>query len=130
MSSFGVAAFSGSPLALVPSLLILLAVGAVSAYTYSSIARVGAAVGASSYRETWMKVYGEKTTVLTDLTVIFMTACAGLSYAIILGDSFAGIAGLAGASGLLATSNFWILLLSCTVLLPLALLLVAITLAL
>ena len=118
----GVAAFSGSPLALVPSLLILLAVGAVSAYTYSSIARVGAAVGASSYRETWMKVYGEKTTVLTDLTVIFMTACAGLSYAIILGDSFAGISQLAGASGMLAKSNFWILLLSAVILLPLALL--------
>ena len=31
--------------------------------------------------------------------VIFMTAVAGLSYAIILGDSFAGIAKLAGATG-------------------------------
>ena len=29
-----------------------------------------------------------------------MTLCAGLSYSIILGDSFAGIAALAGAKGL------------------------------
>ena len=63
----GVAAFSGSPLALLPSLAILLAVGAASAYTYSAIARVGAAVGASTYRETWSKVYGEGTTLLTDM---------------------------------------------------------------
>ena len=47
---------------------------------------------------------------------------AGLSYSIILGDSFAGIAALAGAKGLVATSNFWILGLSAFVLLPLALL--------
>jgi len=118
----GVAAFSGSPLALLPSLAILLAVGGVSAYTFSTIARVGAAVGASTYRETWSKVYGEGTTFLTDLTVIFMTAAAGLSYSIILGDSFAGIAALAGAKGVLALSNFWILALSVFVLLPLALL--------
>ena len=70
----GVAAFSGSPLALLPSLLILLAVGAASAYTFSTIARVGAAVGASTYRETWSKIYGEKTTFLADATIIFMTA--------------------------------------------------------
>ena len=35
--------------------------GAVSAYTFSTIARVGAGVGANTYRDTWSKVFGEKT---------------------------------------------------------------------
>ena len=47
---------------------------------------------------------------------------AGLSYSIILGDSFGSIASLAGATGVLASSNFWIVALSAFVLLPLALL--------
>lgn len=57
----GVAAFSGANVALIPSLILLLVVGMVSAYSFSSIARVGAAVGASSYRETWSKIFGERT---------------------------------------------------------------------
>ena len=118
----GVAAFSASPLALLPSIAILFSVGAASGYTYSTIARVGAASGASSYREVWMKVYGEKSTFLTDLTVIFMTLCAGLSYSIIIGESFASIASLAGAPAALCSSNAWIVLLSVFVLLPLSLL--------
>ena len=118
----GVAAFSGSPLALFPSLAILLAVGAASAYTFSTIARVGAASGATTYKETWAKVFGEKTAFITDATTIFMTACAGLSYSIIIGDSFSSIAALAGAPALLCSSNAWIILLSVFVLLPLSLL--------
>ena len=119
--SAGIAAFSGSSLALIPSIALLLATGGVSAYTFSTIARVGAATGGTTYRETWAKVFGEKTAFLPDATVVFMTACAGLSYSIIIGDSFSGIAKLAGATGTLASSNAWILLLSAFVLLPLAL---------
>ena len=118
----GVAAFSASPLALIPSLAILLAVGVASGYTFSTIARVGAATGASSYRETWMNVFGKKSTILTDITVIFMTLCAGLSYSIIIGESFSSIARLAGAPAALCSSNAWIVLLSTFVLLPLSLL--------
>lgn len=118
----GVAAFSGSPLALLPSLAILLAVGAASAYTFSTIARVGAATGGSTYKETWAKVFGEKTAFITDATTIFMCACAGLSYSIIIGDSFASIAKLAGFTGVFASPNAWIIFLSTCVLLPLSLL--------
>ena len=67
-----------SSVSLVPSLLILLAVGAASGYTFSTIARVGDAVGASTYRETWLKIYGEKTVFLADATIIFMTAAGHL----------------------------------------------------
>ena len=37
----GVAAFSSAPIALLPSLALLLVVGGISGYTYSTIARVG-----------------------------------------------------------------------------------------
>ena len=120
--SAGVAAFSGSPLALLPSIALLLLTGGISAYTFSTIARVGAASGANTYRDTWAKVFGEKLAFLPDITVVFMTACAGLSYSIIIGDMFSGVAKLAGATGALASSNTWILALSAFVLLPLALL--------
>jgi sodium-coupled neutral amino acid transporter 11 len=120
--SAGVAAFSASPLALAPSIAILLAVGGVSAYTFSTIARVGAATGGKTYRDTWMRVFGKSTTWMTDATVIFMTVCAGLSYSIILGDMFSSIAALAGLPAVLCTSNAWIILLSFFVLLPLSLL--------
>jgi len=53
---------------------------------------------------------------------VFMTAAAGLSYSIIIGETFSGIAKLAGLTGALATPNAWIVILSAFVLLPLALL--------
>jgi len=118
----GIAAFSGSPLALLPAILILFFTGALSAYTFSTIARVGAGVGANTYKETWAKVFGEKTSFIPEVTVVFMTAAAGLSYSIIIGETFSGIAKLAGLTGALATPNAWIVILSTFVLLPLALL--------
>lgn len=70
----GVAAFSGSPLALAPSLALLVVLGGISGYTFSVIGRVGEAVGADTYRDTWAKIFGEKSSILPDATVVFMTA--------------------------------------------------------
>lgn len=72
-------------------------------------------------RDTWSKVFGENTSLLPALTVLFKTFVGGLSYAIILGDSFSSIATLAGLPPALARSNTWIYLLSAFVLLPLSL---------
>ena len=97
----GVAAFSGSQAALMPSLIMLLLLGGISGYTFSIIARVGDAVGTDTYRDTWSKVFGEKTAWIPDMTVVFMTAVAGLAYSIILGDSFSSMAALASAPAVL-----------------------------
>ena len=117
----GIAAFADSKAALWPAMAILAFTGALSAYTYSLIARVGSAVGSSTYRETWTKVFSEKTAVIPDLTVIFMTLVAGLAYSIILGDMFSGVAKLLGLPAVLTLPNVWIGLLSAVVLLPLSL---------
>ncbi len=118
----GVAAFSSRKLALLPATAILLALGGLSAYTFSLIARVGVDVGADTYQGAWTKVLGERSSVLVSSTITFMTCAAALSYAIIIGDSFASVASLAGAPALLRKPNSWILLLSTFVLLPLSLL--------
>ena len=55
----GVSSFSSRRAALPPALAIMLALCSMSGYTFSVIARVGNAVGASSYRDTWAKVFGE-----------------------------------------------------------------------
>jgi len=104
-----------------PALAILLALGALSGYSFALIARVGDEVGASTYRDTWAKVFGENTAILPALTVAFKTYVGGLSYSIILGDSFASIAKLAGLPAALCSSNAWIIFLSAVVLLPLSL---------
>ena len=117
----GVAAFTASPLGILPASLILLSLGALSGYTFSLIARVGDEVGADTYRDTWAKIFGEGTSLLPALTVAFKTYVGGLAYSIILGDLFASVAKLAGLPALLQASNTWILGLSAFVLLPLAL---------
>lgn len=117
----GVAAFSGSPLALFPSIALLSVICAMSAYTFTLIARVGASVGATSYAETWGKVFGKETQLLPAFVIVFKTYVGALSYAIILGDSAAGMAAQLGAPPLLRLPNVWIGLLTTFVLTPLCL---------
>ena len=101
----GVSSFSSSRAALPPALAILLALCSMSGYTFSVIARVGNAVGASSYRDTWAKVFGESSAIIPAFTVTFKTLCGALAYAIIVGDSFASIGKLVGGPALLASGS-------------------------
>jgi sodium-coupled neutral amino acid transporter 11 len=117
----GVSSFSSSRAALMPALSIMLLLCSMSGYTFSTIARVGSAVGADSYRDTWAKVFGESTAIIPAFTVTFKTLCGALAYSIIVGDSFASIGKLVGGPALLASSNFMIVLLSVFVFLPLCL---------
>jgi len=118
----GVGTFSASRVAILPAILLLSAMCSLSAYTFSLIARVSAAVGASSYKEAWAKIFGERSSLIPSVIIIFKTFVGALAYAIILGDSSASMATLAGAPALLQKSNTWIVLISSLVLLPLCLL--------
>eukprot|EP00966_Prymnesium_polylepis_P006980 160823-Prymnesium_polylepis.1 len=118
----GVSTFSGVKAAIVPALLMLLFLAGVSGYSFSLIARLGEAVGASTYRDTWAKIFGERSALLPAATVTFKTVVGALSYAIIIGDSMSSIASLCGAPPLLCKSNPWIIIMSAFVLLPLCLL--------
>mmetsp|Transcript_916 Transcript_916/g.2844 ORF Transcript_916/g.2844 Transcript_916/m.2844 type:complete len:492 (+) Transcript_916:151-1626(+) len=118
----GVAAVSSNRAALVPAIVLTVLLGAISAYTFSLIARVGVDVGAPSYYEAWGKAVSERSSVLVSAAITFTTCAAALSYAIIIGDSLASIATLAGAPALLTRPNPWIILTSVLVLFPLSLL--------
>ena len=74
----GVAAFSDAKIAILPALALLFLLGGISGYTYSVIGRVGDAVGADTYKDTWNKIFGEKTGFLPEFTVVFMTLCGAL----------------------------------------------------
>jgi sodium-coupled neutral amino acid transporter 11 len=117
----GVASFSSTPAAALPAFLLLIMMCSLSAYTFSSIARVSDAVGASSYRDAWTKIFGARTALLPALIIIFKTMSGALAYAIILGDSFASMATRIGAAAPLQMPNVWIGLVSTCVLLPLCL---------
>jgi sodium-coupled neutral amino acid transporter 11 len=118
----GVGAFSGAKVGIIPALVLLLIMCGLSGYTFSTIARVSAAVGASSYRDAWSKVFGERSAAFPNAAIVFKTFVGCLAYAIILGDSAASMASLAGGSGALASPNVWIGLISSFILLPLCLL--------
>ena len=117
----GVAAFTASPMGVLPALAVLLFLGGASGYTFSLIARVGTEVGADSYRDAWTKVFGAGTAFIPAITILFKTLVGGFCYSIILGDLTASIAKLLGLPALFHSSNAWIILLSATVLLPLSL---------
>jgi len=118
----GVSTFSGAKVAIAPALAVLFFLAAVSGYSFSLIARLGEAVGATTYRDTWAKIFGERSALLPAATVTFKTVVGGLSYAIIIGDSISSIASLCGAPPLLCRANPWIIITSVCVLLPLCLL--------
>ena len=117
----GVSSFSSRRAALPPALAIMLALCSMSGYTFSVIARVGNAVGASSYRDTWAKVFGESSAIIPAFTVTFKTFVGAVAYSIIVGDSFASIGKLLGAPALLTSSNFLIIVTTLLVFLPLCL---------
>tara|TARA_B100000513_G_scaffold158315_1_gene75984 strand:- start:230 stop:841 length:612 start_codon:yes stop_codon:yes gene_type:complete len=97
--SAGVAAFSSRKIALLPASALLLVLGAVSAYSFSLIARVGDAVGAETYTEVWTAVFGEKLAAIPSSIITFMTASAAIAYSIIMGDLLASVSTLAGLPG-------------------------------
>ena len=66
--SAGIASFSGAKAAVLPATLLLLFLGAVSAYSFSLLARVGEDNGTATIRETWSKLFGEKWAYSTGTT--------------------------------------------------------------
>jgi len=119
--SAGIASFSSAPGGVVPALLMLGLFTMASGYTFSLTARVVNEVGSSTYTDTWAKLFGKSTAFLVRAAVIFETAVTGLSYSIILGDSLASVACLAGLEGIFCLPNTWIYGISAFLLFPLSL---------
>lgn len=112
----GLAAMSDYEGSLVSAILLMTGLGVVSAYTFALYGRLVHASQARSLGELWKKTKGENSSWFVSATSL--TFCLGglLSYSILLGDVAQS---LAQTVGLNVGRQFWILLLTGTILYPL-----------
>lgn len=84
---FGVAAFTDSAKGLIPASLLLIVLGAASAYSFSSIGRACAKHNVKTFSEAWGKTVDEKSRSVLTFIIAFKTFFSCLAYSIIIGDS-------------------------------------------
>jgi len=82
----GVAAFSGSPKALLPALLFTLVFGLLSAYGFILIADACKRSGETTYQEAWAKLVSPKTKWLPMVACIAKASIGCISFSMILAD--------------------------------------------
>eukprot|EP01039_Chlorochromonas_danica_P000091 gene92-98_t len=119
---YGIAAFTDSKAALAPAIALLVVMGAISAYGYSSIGKACAAHKATSFSEVWSKAVSPRTGSLLNGIIIFKTFFACLAFSIIIGDSFSSIFKSWSLPEAFSQRNNALLILTISVLLPLSLL--------
>jgi amino acid permease len=118
----GIAGFSNSPHAIVPTTFLLAVLGGLSAYCFSLIGRVCAYVpgGATSYKEAWTKSVGESSSWIPNTASLLTTLQAIVSYSIVLSSTIPKLLGVVGISSV--TRRMALLGVTGLVLLPLCLL--------
>jgi amino acid permease len=116
--SAGVAEFGNAPSALLPATFLIALMGAISAYTFSIIGRIGALTGATSYAEAWEKTRGTAGAWIIALSSALDCFAGNLTYSMVLADTFKD---LLLAIGIGVTRTTALLGLTGTVLLPLCL---------
>jgi sodium-coupled neutral amino acid transporter 11 len=104
---------------LVPSLILMVALGGISAYTFAMYGRLVHASQAKSLGELWEKKKGKRSAWFVSLASLTFCFGACLSYSILLGDVSSSMAQTMGCSGILNSRQFWIVLLTGVVLYPL-----------
>jgi len=114
----GIAAFGNAPSAVIPSAILILVIGAISAYGFSLIGRVCAVTGARSYREAWDKTVGTNTSWMPAVSSTFNCLIANLAYSMILADTFKN---LLSGFGLEISRQNVLFLVTIVVLIPLCL---------
>lgn len=114
----GIAAFGNAPSALIPATALVLAIGAISAYTFMLIARVCSITGATSYADAWDKTRGTKTSWIIAASSALDCFAGNLSYSMILADTFKS---LLATIGIMTTRSNALLGVTGLVLFPLCL---------
>ena len=119
----GVAAFSDHRSALKPAIGLISVLGILSAYTFGLYGRLVHSTNAQTLSELWEIEKGQQSSWI--IAVASLTFCFGaaLAYTILLGDVFSSLAKSAGFVNLVGqvgiTRQFWILVVSSTILFPL-----------
>lgn len=114
-----VAAYSDSPRALVPAILMVLAMGCASAYTFALLARACEMTGGRTYREAWARAVGADTAWLVSLVSMGKAGIGCLMCSMILADAGSALAVALGAPAVLSSRTGALLALTCFVLVPL-----------
>ncbi|KAL3928798.1 MAG: hypothetical protein SGBAC_012491 [Bacillariaceae sp.] len=114
----GIAAFGNAAGALLPSCMLILAMGTISAYTFSLTAQVCHKTGATSYAEAWDLTRGKSTSWIVAASSAFDCLAGNLTYSMILADTFQA---LFGTLGIAVSRNMVLGVLTSTILLPLCL---------
>lgn len=114
----GMAMLSGSFSAVGPLLAIMVAVGALCAYTASLIGEICEAYGASSYSEAWAKSLSPGSSWLVDVAVIGTSFIPCIAYSMVLGDCISLILAPLGLPAFLSGRPAVIVLLTLGALLP------------
>jgi amino acid permease len=112
----GIAAFGDTNGALLPSSLLIVLMGSISAYTFSLIARVCKLTGSTSYADAWDKTRGKSTSWIIAASSCLDCFAGNLTYSMVLADT---LKALLATCGLNVTRNFALTALTTSVLLPL-----------
>mmetsp|Transcript_9869 Transcript_9869/g.20951 ORF Transcript_9869/g.20951 Transcript_9869/m.20951 type:complete len:509 (-) Transcript_9869:37-1563(-) len=118
----GMAAFSGSPKALEPSLVITLFIGLISAYGFVLIADACHRTGESTYGGAWSRTVSPGTKWLPEMACFAKAGVGCISFSMILGDCISRILHPMGLPAILASRDFVILAITTLVLFPLCML--------
>eukprot|EP00536_Pseudo-nitzschia_multiseries_P011585 jgi/Psemu1/243924/estExt_Genewise1.C_4040012 len=115
----GVAKSSDFKSGIYPALLLMSVLGGVSAYTFSLYGRLIHASQSKTLGELWEKLVDKNSAWLVSLaSLIFCLGCC-LSYSLCLGDVSSSMAQTIGWKGVWASRQFWIIVLTTTILYPL-----------
>ena len=115
----GVALFSDSPNAIIPSCIIAIIMGLISGYTFSTIGIGCERYQDNNYQNLWGHAVNKKSQIFVTFALLSKTGLATLALTQILGDTFKSLLSSFGAPSFLQSRTNIILTLVTTILLPL-----------
>lgn len=115
----GIAAFSASPKAAIPSMAFVLIAGLLSAYGFVLIADACNATGELTYKNVWAKSVSKSTSFLPAAACLAKAAIGCISFSMILGDCLSMMLSPLGLPSFIAGRSAVMLALTATVIFPL-----------